>query len=254
MRQSLLGRINEIRQRTGFQWGGGELIVAGILIIGILSLGSGMFGKWLRASRGEGLLMVDLHAISAADYGVDEKPVSVPAIGLAIIEDLLGLRRPFQNARPGGIALVTPVDPTPTPTLPFTGALPETSLPDVNNPTDEPVNTATPVTGNTATATVRVPTATAPHQQPGPTSQPTATSWSSPTPRPATSTPQATIPAPTSTPQPSPVPPTSTPQPSPTTKPAATATPRPTRSSTQVVTPAATFTPVVISPEPPTLP
>jgi hypothetical protein len=181
MRQSLLGRINEIRQRTGFQWGGGELIVAGILIIGILSLGSGMFGKWLRASRGEGLLMVDLHAISAADYGVDEKPVSVPAIGLAIIEDLLGLRRPFQNARPGGIALVTPVDPTPTPTLPFTGALPETSLPDVNNPTDEPGNTATPVTGNTATATVRVPTATAPHQQPGPTSQPTATSWSSPT-------------------------------------------------------------------------
>ncbi|HUV28513.1 MAG TPA: hypothetical protein VMW34_14230, partial [Anaerolineales bacterium] len=86
MKQHILSWLHNIQQRTGFYWGGGEIIVAGILIVGILSLGSGMFGKWIRASREGGLLMVDLHSFSAADYGVDEMPVSVPAIGLEIIQ------------------------------------------------------------------------------------------------------------------------------------------------------------------------
>ncbi|MBK5108738.1 MAG: hypothetical protein JJE12_11430, partial [Anaerolineales bacterium] len=126
MKQILVSKLNNFRQRTGFQWGGGEIIVAGILIFGILSMGSGMFGKWLSASREGGLLMVDLHSFSSANYGVDEIPVSIPAIGLEIIQDLLGMNSPPETGRPGGIALVT-LNPTPTPTLPWTGELPATS-------------------------------------------------------------------------------------------------------------------------------
>ena len=113
MMQMLLGRWNEIRQRTGFQWGGGEIIVAAILIFGILSMGSGMFGKWLRDSRQGGLLMVDLHSFSSANYGVDEMPVSVPAIGLEIIQDLLGVNAPPETGRPDGVALAPSPSPTP---------------------------------------------------------------------------------------------------------------------------------------------
>jgi hypothetical protein len=253
VRQVITNRMNDFRRRTGFQWGGGEIIVAGILIFGILSMGSGMFSKWLRASREGGLLMVDLHSFSSANYGVDEMPISVPAIGLEIIQDLLGIKVPPDTGRPGSIALVTP---TPTPTLPFTGALPSTStpgagVPDESNPTDQPKNTATPMVNRTQTSTPtsQLPVETNPPQEPSATLQPIA----SPTSGPAASTPQPTLPPPTSTPQPSPVPPTSTPPTSPTPQPADSATPRPTRSSTQAVTPTAVYTPVV-SPGPPVIP
>ncbi|MBE9474385.1 MAG: hypothetical protein IMY85_05800, partial [Chloroflexi bacterium] len=52
-----------------FHWGGGELIVAAILIVGILSLGSGMFGRWINGAGEGGLLPVALHSLGEADYG-----------------------------------------------------------------------------------------------------------------------------------------------------------------------------------------
>ena len=260
MRQVFISGLKNFRQRTGFQWGGGEIILAGILIFGILSMGSGMFGKWMRASREGGLLMVDLHSLSSADYGVDEMPVSVPAIGLEIIQDLLGVRRPPQTGRPGGIALVTPNNPTPTPTLPWTESLPWTSTPagaapGDNTPTSQARDTATPAVGRTPTPTAQRPVETTPPQEPGPTKPPTATPWLSPTSGLATSTVKPPLPQPTKTQEPGPATPTNTPPqlPSPTPQPAFSPTPRPTRSSTLAVTPTAVYTPVV-SPGPPAIP
>ena len=260
MRQVLISGLNYFRRRTGFQWGGGEIILAGILIFGILSMGSGMFGKWMRASREGGLLMVDLHSFSSADYGVDEMPVSVPAIGLEIIQDLLGVRRPPETGRPGGIALVTPYNPTPTPTLAWTGSLPWTSTPAGGTPVDhtptsQAGNTATPAVQRTPTPTAQQPVGTTPPQEPGPTNPPTATPWISPTLGPATSTAKPPQPQPTSTQEPVPELPTSTPPPppTPTPQPVLKSTPRPTPSNHQGVTPTAVYTPVV-SPGPPEIP
>ena len=264
--------LSLFRRRAGFQWGGGEIIVVAILIFGILSMGSGMFGKWIRSSRGGGLLMVDLHSLSSANYGVDEMPVSVPAIGLEIIQDLLGVNPPPVSDSPGGIALVTPTSATPTPTLPQVGTQPPTPtpvvLPSDSTPTSEAKDTATPAPGRTPTPTSQPPAGTHPPQGPGQTQPPTPTARISPTPVPATNTPQPSMPPSTSPPQPSPIPPTSepptsepptsepptsVPQPSPTPQPAASPTPRPTRSSTLAVSPTAGYTPVV-SPDPPVLP
>jgi hypothetical protein len=223
-----------------------------------VSMGSGMFGKWLRASREGGLLMVDLHSFSSANYGVDEMPVSVPAIGLEIIQDLLGMERPPETGRPGGIALVTPIDPTPTPTVPWSGELPPTLPPDEgptgeNPPGDAPKPTSTPIQDRTPTVTSEVPIKTKPPHGPNPTDQPTATSWPSPTTALPTKTPQPPLPEATNTPKPSPEQPTSTPSPIPTQPPASSPTPRPTRSSTLAVTPTAQYTPVV-NPGTPVLP
>ncbi len=254
MKKAFFSRLKNFQRRTGFQWGGGEIIVAGILIVGILSLGSGMFGKWMRASREGGLLMVDLHSFSSADYGVDEMPVSVPAIGLEIIQDLLGLKGPPETGRPAQIAQVTPGSPSPTPTLPWTGALPGTSTPGAIDPgertaTNEPRDTSTQVVKHTPTPTptAQVPVGTDPPQEPSSTARPSAT----PTAPAATNPPQPTnIPA-TNTPVPTPQPPTNTPLPSPTPQPAVSPTPRPTRSSTLAVTPTAKYTPAVTSGPPP---
>jgi hypothetical protein len=269
VKQALFSRLDNFRQRTGFQWGGGEIILAGILIIGILSMGSGMFGRWIRSSRGSGLLMVDLHSFSAANYGVDEMPVSVPAIGLEILQDLLGMNQPPETGRPAGIALVTASIPSPTPTLPWNGTLPGSPTPgetgpEDSNPTSEPNKTATPVVVRSPTPTLNqpLPTATSTPRVPTSTSQP----GTNPTPAPPTSTSRPTLPPataipatktplpspvpPTNTPLPSPVPPTNLPQPSPTPQPAESPTPRPTRSSTLAVTPTTKYTPV----DPPPLP
>ncbi|MFL7893113.1 MAG: hypothetical protein ACK2UE_04970 [Anaerolineales bacterium] len=264
MKQGLFSRLEEFRQRTGFQWGGGEIIVAGILIIGIISMGSGMFSRWIRSSRGGGLLMVDMHSFSSANYGVDEMPVSVPAIGLEILQDLLGMNQPPETGRPAGIALVTPNLPSPTPTSSEDGTLPgaptpRNTDPGESNPTSRPVETATPgvVRSPTPTVTQPLPAATSTPRVPTSTSQPGV----NPPTAPPTSTPQPTkppatvIPA-TKTPQPTTVPPTNVPQPSPTPQPSATPqpavspTPRPTRSSTLAVTPTTKYTPV----DPPPLP
>ena len=246
MKQIIISKLNNFRQRTGFQWGGGEIIVAGILIFGILSMGSGMFGKWLSASREGGLLMVDLHSFSSANYGVDEMPVSVPAIGLEIIQDLLGMNSPPETGRPGGIALVT-LNPTPTPTLPWTGELPATSTqaPGESTATGQPRNTATPVLKRTPTPTSQLPVSTEPPPEPSPTLQPSATSGPGPATAQPTKTSPPTLPLPTFTPQPSPVQPTVPPPPSPTQQPVNSPTAKPTRSSTLAVTPTAQYTPVV---------
>jgi hypothetical protein len=253
VKQYFSSRLNYFRQRTGFQWGGGEIVLIGILVFGILSMGSGMFGKWMRSSRGGGLLMVDLHSLSSADYGVDELPLSVPAIGLEILEDLLGVNPAPETGRPDGIAQITPSNPTSTPTIAVPGAVvptgaPEEEKPAQITPTDPNKPTATPTARNSATPTPNSPANTLPPQAPTATRTPTATSGSSPTQVIPTSTPlpQPTQPAPTQ-------PPTSTSPPSPTSQPAASPTPRPTRSSTLAVSPTAGYTPVV-SPGPPVLP
>ncbi len=241
-------------------WGGGELILAAILIVGILSLGSGMFGRWINGTGEGGLLPVTLHSLGEADYGVDDISRSVPAIGLEIIQDLLGIEEPPETGGKLEIALMTPGDPspTPTPTLPFNGVIPLTATPTVNNlgsatappgpgqsATPFPTAQATPIP--TAQATP-IPTLTnSPPDTPMPTSTPGISATSTPIPTQIIPTATAPIPA-TSVPSPSPLPPpTNTPNPSPTPLPVISATPpRPTRSPyTMVVTPNDEYTPVV---------
>lgn len=259
MKQNIFSWLHNIQQRTGFYWGGGEIIVAGILIVGILSLGSGMFGKWIRASRDDGLLMVDLHSISAADYGVDEMPVSVPAIGLEIIQDLLGMNAPPETGGPAEIALVTPGFPSPTPTLSWSGTLVWTTTPEASEPagstaTSEPRESATPAAIRSQTPTAlptQQPTSIVPPQLPTNTPYPSptipaATYTSQPTIMPPTVIPATNTPVPTALP-----PPTNTPQPTPTAQPMESPTPRPTRSSNPAVTPTAKYTPAVTSGPPP---
>lgn len=261
MRQYLSSTLQKLKQRTGFHWGGGEIILVGILIFGILSLGSGMFGKWFRSSRGGGFLLFDLHSFSDADYGVDEMPIPVPVIGLEIIQDLLGLSQPPETGRPLEIALATPASPSPTSTLPWSGRPPVTLTPQGEESgggtaSSEPRDTSPPGSGNlpTSTATPQPPTATGQPFSPTSTPIPTATKQPSPAPPAATSTPQAPTAAPaTNTPLPTPVPATNTPNPSPTPQTQNSPTPRPTRSSTLAVTPTAKYTPIP-SPEPPIFP
>ena len=273
VKRSLNNSLTSRQMRTGwrlpFHWGGGELIVAAILIVGILSLGSGMFGRWINGAGEGGLLAVPLHSLGEADYGVDEITRPVPAIGLEIIQDLLGIEEPPETGGLPGIALITPNEqsPTPTPTLAFIGVIPWTATPTGNNldsatATKGPRQSASPYPTAQATPT---PTWTyRPPDTPLPTSTPGISRTSTPMPTkipptatapiPATSTPMptqilptATAPIPaTSMPPSSPLPPpTNTPNPSPTPLPVTSATPRPTRSSTLAVTPTAQYTPAV---------
>jgi hypothetical protein len=246
--RSILSALDHFKQRSGFHWGGGEIILVAIILLGMLSLGSGMFGNWIGASRGGGLLMVDLHSLGAADYGVDEMPVPVPVIGLEILQDLLGINKPPETGRPAGIALVTPTALTPTPTLAWTASQPATATieatrPETSTPTDEPIDAGPQP--ETPTPTSRLPTATSPSVAPTETVQPEPTATSSTAtsiPKP-TATPTTAITA-TNTPPPAQPSPTSIPQPSPTPQPAVSPTPRPTRSSTLAVTPTADYTPI----------
>ncbi len=252
-----------------FHWGGGELIVAAILIVGILSLSSSMFGRWINGAGEGGLLPVPLHSLGEADYGVDDITRPVPAIGLEIIQDLLGIEESPETGGLPEIAMITPSEPspTPTPTLPLIGEIPLTATPTANNlenatATKGPGQSATPFpTGQTTP----IPTSTiSPPNTPIPTSTPGINATSTPMPTqipptataliPATSTPMptqmlptATAPIPaTSKPSPSPLPqPTNTPNPSPTPLPVISATSRPTRSSTLAATAQYTHTPAV---------
>ena len=158
IRDLLSSRQEKLSWGLTFHWGGGELILAAILIFGILSLGSGMFGKWFSAARDIGLLPVTLHSLGEADYSVDEFLRSVPVIGLDIIKDLLGINEPPETGGAAGIALITPGSSTPTPTSPFRGFLPETATATGENPdsataTHNPPATATSSLGRTATPT-----------------------------------------------------------------------------------------------------
>ena len=233
-----------------FHWGGGELIVAAILIVGILSLSSGMFGRWINGAGEGGLLPVPLHSMGEADYGVDAITRPVPAIGLEIIQDLLGIEEPPETGGLPEIAMIITSDPspTPTPTIPFIGEIPLTATPTANNlesatATKGPGQSATPFPTGQATP---IPTSTiSPPNTPIPTSTPGINATSTPMPTQMLPTATAPIPA-TSKPSPSPLPqPTNTPNPSPTPLPVISATPRPTRSSTLAATAQYTHTPAV---------
>jgi HD-GYP domain-containing protein (c-di-GMP phosphodiesterase class II) len=254
-----------------FHWGGGEIVLVAILIIGILILGSGMVGKWIDAAGDSGTLPVSLHSLSEADYSVDEITHSVPAIGLEIIRDLLGINYAPEIGGAPEIAVITPGTPTPTPIatsggfLPFTGTATGEKPGEptaIDNPrstaTSNPQPTATPtaspiyVAPPTATPTIRPPEATQPQdpthtQVHSATPGKSATNTAVPTQPPPKAT--ATI-LPTNTPLP---PPTNPPNPTSPPLPASSPTPRPTRSSTLAVTPTANYTPGVTG-EPPVAP
>jgi hypothetical protein len=252
-----------------FHWGGGELILVAILIFGILSLGSGMVGKWIHNSGDSGLLPVTLHSLGEADYSVDEIVRIVPAIGLDIIRDLLGINEPPETGGSPEISLIATNTPSPTPTYPSIGITPENATqtsekPESATATNRPRSTATPNLVRTATPTqtpqptdqaTLPPTWTKSPPQltdtpiPSPTPEKKATS----TPLPTQSPPTATAPIPaSSTPMPSPLPaPTNTPLPTSPPQPVNTPAPGPTRSL--AVTPTAKYTPGVTD-GPPTLP
>jgi hypothetical protein len=262
-----------------FHWGGGEVILAAILIFGILSLGSGMFGKWIDSAGDSWLASVTLHSFAEADYSVDEILRSVPAIGLDIIRDLLGITEPPEMGGVPETVLLTPGAPTPTPTLPFSDFLPGTATATELNP-DNPTATNTPPASSTPSLIRTATPTSSPTDQtalpptwtsspplltntPRPTSTPGNSSTNTPLPsstpgNSATNTPVPTPIPPTAT---DPVPPTKTPLPAPTNPPNPTPTPqpqipptpRPTRSSTLAVTPTAKYTPGVTG-EPPTTP
>lgn len=233
-----------------FHWRGGEVIVALALIIGILSLGSGMFGRWINDARESEILPVTLHSLGEADYGVDEIARPVPVIGLEIIQDLLGIEEPPETGGLLGIALVTPNEPTPTPTLtlPISVNIPATATPAIKDvasptPTSSVQHSPTPLpidqTSPTPTLTSRPPNTSIPSSTP----ERSSTNTPVPTPKPPTAT--EPIPA-TNTPAPTPLPPpTNPPNPSPTPQPVEPPTALPTRSSTLAVTPAEQYTPVV---------
>ncbi len=254
IRDLLSSRQEKLSWGLTFHWGGGELILAAILIFGILSLGSGMFGKWFSAARDIGLLPVTLHSLGEADYSVDEFLRSVPVIGLDIIKDLLGINEPPETGGAAGIALITPGSSTPTPTSPFSGFLPGTATATGENPdsataTHNPPATATSSLGRTATPTPlwtaqATPSPTWTYSPPllTNTPMPSTTPWINPssTPLPTQIQPTATAPIQaTNTPLPAP---TNTSFPSPTSPPESTPIPKPTRSLTQVLTPTAEYT------------
>jgi len=240
-----------------------ELIVAAIIILAILSLGSGMFGRWIRAGGEGGVLLVDLHSLSEADYSVDAVPRSVPAIGLEIIQDLLGVSDPLEDEGPFGVAVITPASPLSTATLAYYGELPGTTAPTNNFPENATATHESRMTATYTSTPLFAPTSTV-NPTTIKTQPPTATLRPSNTPEPpgtppgmatATSTnivPSATQPIiPSKTPLPSPLPaPTQTPNPSPTPQPVNSPTPRPTRSSTLAVTPTAQYTPAPGYPPP----
>ena len=264
MKRNFLRRF-DIQRGWPFHWGGMEIVAASILSIAILSLGSGMFGKWISAAREAGLLPISLHSLSEADYSVDPLSRFVPAIGLDIIRDLLGFSGPPETEEPLGITIHTPItpSPTPTPTIFFSGDLP-TQI----DPTEVSPPSATPTQRITATATqsplpfyTSTPTAThyqtdVPVVQPTETkSPPSATKTPQPTnnPQPTKTDPVATAtqPSPTDTPvgaTPTLAPtkkPTEKPPPTSEPSPVYTATSRPTHSPTLALTPTARYTPGV---------
>lgn len=260
----LLSSQAKLRRGVPFHWGGGEVVLAVILIIGILSLGSGMVGKWINAAGDNGILPVSLHSLSEADYSVDEIMHSVPAIGLDIIRDLLGVDKPPETGGLPDIAVIIPKTPTATSTV--FGSFPSVITPTSDVPI---VPTATKIPGSTATSypqpsatsfgfSTQQPTATQnltnTPVEPTNTRFPTATSGiintNTPEPTKPPPTPVPTI-APTFTPVPMPTntPPVPTQPPPPTSSPI----PQPTRSSTLAVTPTAQYTPGITG-EPPEVP
>ncbi len=272
MKQSIGERLSSYQGKLGrglpFHWGGGEIVLALILILGILSLGSGMVGKWINAAGDSGILPVSLHSLSEADYSVDEIMHSVPAIGLDIIRDLLGINKPPETGRSPEIAVIIPLTPTPTSTV-FgsfpSGLTPTTEVPVNPTATDKPGSTATSIPRPSASSTslpTLNPTDTPSWTNPPPvatnTKTPTATpgqnatNTTEPTQLPPTMIPTM-VPTmvPTNTPLPAP---TNTP-PNPTSPPppASSPTPHPTRSSTLAVTPTAKYTPGITG-EPPIVP
>lgn len=264
MKRNFLKRF-DIQRGWPFHWGGMEIIAASILSIAILSLGSGMFGKWISAAREAGLLPISLHSLSEADYSVDPLSRFIPAIGLEIIRDLLGFSELPETEEPLGITIHTSMtpSPTPTPTIFFSNDLP-TQI----EPTQVLPASATPTQKVTATATqlplpfyTYTPTETqyqtdVPVNQPTQTvSPPSATKTPQPTdnPQPTKTDPVATTTQPSPTDTPVGATPTIAPtikateKPSPTLEPSPvfTATSRPTHSPTLALTPTAKYTPQV---------
>lgn len=271
--QWLSSRQGKFVRGLPFHWGGGEIILAAILILGILSLGSGMVGKWIDSAGDSGILPVTLHSLSEADYSVDEIVRSVPAIGLDIIRDLLGIDKPPETGGAPEIAVIVPATLTPTPTNVFSGNIPpigtETSeIPEDPTATEKPLSTQTSSPQQTSTPTnlpisSATDTATSTSFSPKPTNTPIPTATQG---KIVTNTPFPTQPAPTAIPTQLPTntqlppptntplpPPTNTPKPPPTPLPDSSPTPRPTRSSTLAVTPTAKYTPGVTG-EPPVAP
>ena len=266
MKQFFNGWLSTYQGKIGrglpFHWRGGEIVLAIVLILGILSLGSGMVGRWIDAAGDGGILPVSLHSLSEADYSVDEIFHTVPAIGLEIIRDLLGIDKPPETGGLPEIVVIITETPTPTPTTQFIGGIP-TESPEITG-----IATATGALGVTSTSS--------PPRTVTPTKLPTidvthTPTWTNPPPRASyTPTPTATPgKIPTNTPEPTPQPPTTEPTiaptdtqiPSPTDPPSPTQPPppessptaRPTRSSTLAVTPTAKYTPGITG-EPPVLP
>ena len=246
-----------------------EIVAASILSIAILSLGSGMFGSWIRAAREGGLLPISLHSLVEADYSVDPLSRFVPAIGLDILRDLLGLSGPPETGEPEGLANQTPGTPSPTPTATmfYSG-----DLPTQVNPTSQPIASVTPTQKIFPTATLSptphfTPSATYYQtDNPGgpPTSPPRATktlkppNTATPSSTPINSNPTATetkispsdtpvAATPTFTPT---ILPTVEPSPSPPPSPENTPTSRPTHSPTLALTPTAQYTPGVTDSSP----
>jgi hypothetical protein len=82
------------------RWGSLEIILATISLIAILSIGSGLFGKWLLAAREAGFLPVSLHAIGKADYSVDDWLKAVSPIAMDVLE-LFGINVPRETENGG---------------------------------------------------------------------------------------------------------------------------------------------------------
>ncbi len=247
-----------------FHWGGGELILAAILIFGILSLGSGMVGKWINATEDSGLLPVTIHSLGEADYSVDEVIRTVPVISLDIIRDLMGIFEPPETGGEPDTALIAPNTPSPTSTFPSSDFPDGTATEPIEKPesataTKPPRATATSNQIKTATPTLTSLPPDAPTLLPTETNSPpkltavpkpslTQTKNATSTKLPTQSPPTATAPIPaSSTPVPSPLPPpTNTQAPSP--LPVNSPTPKPTRSLE--VTPTAQYPGVTGEPPP----
>ncbi len=256
------------------RWGNFEILVSAMMLIAILSLGSGMFGKWVSSSRLDGFLSIVIQALSKADYSLDSWLPDIPFINsLSIIEDLLTGKNPWSGEIPPlvtntpaptsppvetGTSIPYPsstMTPSPTPGRDSTSTATPTLTPSGSPTPPEMTNTLPPQ--NTATS---VPSATEPATKtPTPTEPPDHTPRVSATPTPSatsiplTPTPSATASLPTRTPTPTHQPPTATQTPLPPTatqvpatntpKPTNTLAPRPTHNPTFALTPTSAYTP-----------
>lgn len=261
------------RRGVKIRWGRIELLIVVLLLAAILCLASSLISTWFQASPASGIIQVSLLAISSADYSVDDKPRSIPVIGLEIIRDILSQDGRSSNSEPSSASAFIPGSQTPTPTAVRAGEIISTTAP-ADLPGESPPNE------NRATATnTSIPQITStlppldsdqtPTRSPSSSSTPTPsrTPMPSSTPPGSSPLPSSTAPAPTgtqpplvSTPTPLPQPsatntplPNPTQQPTPTSPPASSPTPQPTprptspptRSPTLVVTPTSLYTPIV---------